>query len=340
MTRTGFKTVAGACIALVATTTLAGAGPTAKRRARVASRYVVNHQADNGSIPTFSPIGGTADAVVALAAAARGGGTIDDAIGYLRRNADEIDTVGEKAKVVMALVAAERQPRSFAGRNLIAEIDQTQLNNGRYGAETPVLDHALAILGMRAAGERVGPAGRWLARAQCDDGGWQRDRPEQPSENRHCFTGNPGDAFTKSDTNTTGLAVQALEVTPRREELEADPFGFFRRIRDPEKRGWGYSWGYRLTDTNSTSLVLQAYFARNRHLPDGAGRALNALQHRLCGRGAGAFSFTWEAREGGGYRRTGRDVGATVAAIPALMREALPVSPPDGYQLPPKIEPC
>ena len=340
MTRTGFTAAVGACVVLIGSAGVAGARPTTERRARVAARYVVNHQANDGSIPTFSPIGGTADAIVALAASERGAGTIDDAVGYLRRNASEVDSLGEKAKVVMALVAAGRNPRAFAGRDLIAEIDRTQLNNGRYGADAAVFDHALAVLGMRAADEPVGLAGRWLAKAQCDDGGWQRDRPAQPSENRHCFTGNAGDAFTKSDTNTSGLAVQALETTPRREELEADPFGFFRRIRDPEKRGWGYSWGYRLTDTNSTALVLQAYLARNRDLPDGARRALNALQHRLCGRGAGAFSFTWEARAEGGYRRTGRDVGATVAAIPALMRQALPVPPADRYEPPPKIRPC
>ena len=240
----------------------------------------------------------------------------------------------------MALVASERNPRAFGGRNLVNEISSIQIDSGRYGVDTAVFDHALATLAIGSVDGPIGSATRWLAKAQCDDGGWQRDRPAQPSENRHCFNGNDGDAFTKSDTNTTGLAVQALALTAREENLEGNPFGFFRRIRDAEKRGWGYSWGFRLTDANSTALVLQAYFAAGRDLPDGSRRALIRLQHRLCGRGAGAFSFTWEALEGGGYKRSGRDVGATVAAIPALMGQAFPVEPSDSYKPPPKIESC
>ena len=315
------------------------AGPSPQRRARVAARYIVSQQTPDGAIPTFSPIGGTADAVLALVAARGGASAIQDALGYLQENDEEIDTVGEKAKVVMALVAADDNPRSFAGRDLVDEITGVQLANGRYGEDTAVFDHALATLAMGAADEPVRSAARWLARAQCDDGGWQRDRPAQPFENRHCFSGQAGDAFTKSDTNTTGLAVQALESTSRREDLAGNPFGFFRRIRDPKKNGWGYSWGYRLTDANSTALALQAYYARGRELPEGALRALIRLQHRLCGDKGGAFSFAWEKTDSG-YERTGPDLGATVAAVPALLGRALPLSPASSYDSLPKRRPC
>ena len=330
----------GLCVGLLLFSNAAASGaPTPKRRARVAARFVVSQQAADGSIPTFSQIAGTADAIVGLVSVRGGAPAIDDAIDFLRNNDADIDTVGEKAKVVMALVAAGKEPRSFAGRDLIDELVSKQLPNGRYGEQTAVFDHALAILAVGAAGEPVGDAARWLARGQCDDGGWQRDRPARKFENRHCFSGNNADAFTKSDTNTTGLAVQALELSQRVEQLHADPFGFFRRIRDPEKNGWGYSWGFRLTDANSTALVLQAYHARGRDLPEGARRALIQLQHRLCGDNAGAFSFTWES-DGGGYKRTGPDIGATVAAVPALVGRPLPVDPVASYDPLPKTKPC
>lgn len=305
----------------------------------MAARYVVSQQSANGAIPTFSEIAGTADGVLALVSVGGGAPAIDDALGFLRRNDAEIDSVGEKAKVVMALVAAGKNERSFAGRDLVDELVSSQSPNGRYGQDTAVFDHALAILALGAAGQPVGDATRWLARGQCDDGGWQRDRPAQSFENRHCFSGNDADAFTKSDTNTTALAVQALEMTARNEDLDGNPFGFFRRIRDTEKNGWGYSWGFRLTDANSTALVLQAYAARGRALPDGGRRALAALQGRLCGSNAGAFSFTWE-KDGAGYRRTEPDVGATVAAIPALIRRSFPVDPVASYDPLPQPKPC
>ena len=324
---------------LLLTAAPSSAGSSMQRRARVAARYIVSQQEPSGAIPTFSPIGGTADAVLALVSVGGGAPAIQDALDYLQAEQADIDTVGERAKVIMALIAFGESPRSFAGRDLVDEITDVQLPNGRYGEETAVFDHALATLALGAADEPVADAARWLARAQCDDGGWQRDRPAQPTENRHCFTGQMGDAFTKSDTNTTALAVQALEQTARREKLTGNPFGFFRRIRDPQKNGWGYSWGFRLTDTNSTALVHQAYFARGRDLPDGARRALIRLQHRLCGDKGGAFSFAWEETENG-YKRTGPDVGATVAAVPALMRRPLPLAPVDSFDPLPKRTPC
>lgn len=334
------STVAAAILAgLLMAPPPSSAGPSPQRRARVAARYIVSQQEPTGAIPTFSPIGGTADAVLALVAVRGGAPAIEDALGYLQDQNSEIDTVGEKAKVIMALVAAGENPRSFAGRDLVDEIAELQAANGRYGKSTAVFDHALATLAMGAAEEPLRGATRWLARAQCDDGGWQRDRPAQPSENRHCFNGQMGDAFTKSDTNTTGLAVQALELTARKENLAGNPFGFFRRIRDREKNGWGYSWGFRLTDANSTALVLQAYFASGRDLPDGARRALIRLQHRLCGNQGGAFSFTWEKTDDG-YKRSGRDVGATVAAVPALVGRQLPLEAAGSFDPLPQKKPC
>src|SRR5207244_1881993 len=224
-------------------------------------------QQTNGSFPGFSAIGSTADAVLDMAAT--GYGDEASAIGYLRNQVlrGNVSTVGLTAKVVMAAVAAGRDPSTFAGTNLLGHLTHAERASGRFGDAT-VFDQALAILAIKASGQAPEPmASTWLADAQCPDGGWQFDRPHRASENGHCRDVNdPGDFF-RSDTNTTAYAVMALEGlgTPA-----FGPFPFFAALRDATYGGWGYTWGFRRTDANSTALVIQAFAARGRALPRGA----------------------------------------------------------------------
>ncbi|HVL64781.1 MAG TPA: hypothetical protein VM573_06375 [Actinomycetota bacterium] len=297
------------------------------RRARVAVRYIVSKQKNNGSIPAFSPVGSTADAVIAMVAARRAPKQIAKAIDYLRAQArgDGVTGIGLTSKVVLAVVAAGGNPRRFGGRNLVREIRSTLTDSGRFGDGTAVFDHALAMLAVAAAAGAPGEApARWLAAAQCGDGGWQYDEPAGASDDDHCVSGE-GDFFA-SDTNTTALAVQALEAA--NEEAPRDPFAFFAAIRDATYKGWGYSWGFEITDANSTAMVIQAHAAADRELPAGAARALRRLQYRLCGKNGGAFAFTWADMDGDGdLEKSGPDVGATVAAVPGLLRRPLPLRP-------------
>lgn len=334
----------GTAAVLLAGALPASAGPSRTRRARVATRYLARNQASDGSIAAFSKIGSTADAALALVAARRGAGALDDALDYLRdqvRSPDSpgerVDTVGEKSKVVLAAVAGGRNPRHLGGRNLVREIKRARRAEGRYGRATPVFDHALAILALEGAGARsLRAAARWLAAAQCGDGGWQFDRPARRTENRHCSTGKDDDFFA-SDTNTTSYAVQALAVS--RARTKHSPFRFFRRARDEVKRGWGYDRAL-LTDANSTSLVLQAYAARGRTRPKGAQSALAKLQYRRCGKSSGAFAFTWLPKDNGGFRRSGRDLGATIGAIAGLLERPLPIRHYDVTRPAPRVKAC
>ena len=314
---------------------VAQAGPTLTRRARVATGYLATQQQDSGSFPGFSPLGSTADAVVSLVAARRGSTNIESALDYLEAHIADADTVGEKGKLVMAAVAGGRNPRDFGGRDLVQELLDAEQESGQYSAFTPddpfdgeATDQALAILALAAAPD-VDPSTNsltWLADAQCEDGGWQHTGPQAENENGHCFTGDGETDFFRSDTNTTSVAVQAIAAHPQASAtLARDPLAFFRKIRDPRKGGWGYTWNLRLTDANSTALVIQAFVARGARLPDGAMKALTSLQYRLCGRKAGAFAYTYEEKEGGGLRKTAPDTGATIAAIPGLLKRPLPV---------------
>ncbi len=172
-----------------------------------------------------------------------------------------------------------------------------------------------------------GRAARWLTRAQCPDGGWQFDAPyNSKTDNRHCHNGSTTD-YSRSDTNTTSYAVQALDAMAAPVAPAHDAFSYLRSRRDPIKHGWGYDRKTTLTDANSTALVIQAYVAAGRSLPRHAMRALKRLQYtNLCGSNFPfAFSFTWKKKASGGYKRTGADVGATLGAILGLLKQPLPV---------------
>ena len=319
------------------------AGPagaaTLKQRARLAVHWLSHRQNEDGSFPGFSAIGSTADAVVSFAAARRGPTDIDEAIGYLEANESEVDSIGEIAKVVMALVAAGRDPRDFAGRDLVAEIVSSEQPDGRYGATTEVFNHALAIIALRMTDQELSQAAiDWLLDAQCADGGWQYDEPAGPTDDAHCDNGTDADFFF-SETDATAYAVIALATFKSWNRTSAqNPFRFFRSRRDPIKDGWGYDRRFPLTSTNSTALVIEAYRSHGRDLPDGARRALIKLQFRLCGENAGAFAAGWQQKEGGGYRKGDPDDGGTIAGILGLVSR--PYAAVEVTREPPEPEAC
>ncbi len=300
----------------------ANARPTDRRRAAFGAAYLAAAQQPDGSLPAFSPIGSTADAVLAFVSAGVGPRPAARALAYLeaQTRAGNIDTVGLRAKVALAASAMGRDPRHFAGHNLVFEIRGTQAGTGRFGNGTAsVLDQALAILAFRGAGTRAShDALAWLRAAQCPDGGWAFDEPYAAGrDNAHCRSKTaPSSDYFLSDTNTTSYVVQALEASGNAPLGAEDPFGFFSAIRDPKHLGWGYTWGYRSTDANSTALALQAYAAAGRATPHGALAALRRLQPAACG----GWAFTWN-----GDTRGPVDVGATIGAVPGVVLAAFPV---------------
>ena len=318
--------------------TPAGAA-TLKQRARLAVHWLSHRQNADGSFPGFSVIGSTSDAIVSFAAAKRSPEDISEAVDFLEANESDVDSIGEIAKVVSALTAAGRDPRNFAGRDLVQEIVSSQQPDGRYGATTEVFNHALAILALRMTDEAPSEAAiEWLLDAQCADGGWQFDEPSGPTDNAHCDNGTDADFFF-SETDATAYAVIALATFESwSRKSPQNPFRFFKSRRDPIKNGWGYDARFPLTNTNSTALVIEAYRSHDRDLPDGARRALIKLQHRLCGENGGAFASGWQPKEQGGYRRGDPDDGGTIAGILGLVRR--PYEAVEVTQPPPEPEEC
>ena len=312
------RRVAAALVTLVvvAAPLAARAAPlTDRQRAARAVAYLASKQKPNGAIVAFSPVGSTADAIVAFVAARVGRTRMGKAIGYLRSQveAGRVDTVGLQAKVVLAVSAAGLDPRAFGGTNLIKALRDT-VSGGHFGTSA-VFDDAMALLALESVG--VTPAAttaNWLLAAQCPDGGWAYDEPyDGATDDASCYDGTPTDYFS-SDSNTTSYVVQAL-TNMAKTDWVADPFGFFPTVRDHAK-GWGYSAGF-TTDANSSALVLQAYAAAGLPIPTGGMTALRRLQYPACG--AFAYSYT-------GGAKTEPDVGATIGAVPGLVRATLPVS--------------
>jgi hypothetical protein len=297
----------------------AGAVTTARERALDGSSYAVSQQRANGAICAFSCVGSTADAIESLVAARTAPRAVRNALSYLGGQVERghVHGVGLRAKVVMAAVAGGAHPRSFGGTNLVAAIRVTEGDDGRFGAAA-VFDQALAILALRAAGvDASSRALRWLASAQCADGGWQYDHPASADDNQHCLSSmDPGGDFFTSDSNTTSLAVQVLRTGTRVNHA----LTFLTTLRDGSA-GWGYSQCCTTTDTNSTAMVIQAYVAAGVAVPTGGFAALRQLQLD-CG--------AWPYQAGGPA-----DIGGTIGAILGILRQTLPVPQLDpAYPLP------
>jgi hypothetical protein len=292
----------------------AGAALTDQERAEHATGFIASQQKASGSFPAFSAIGSTADAVLAFVAAGVGRRETRDALGYLKAQVEKgnVELEGQRAKVLLAWTSAGRGGRTIGGVNLVREL-RAGWNDGLTHA---VYDTALTILALRSAAATVpAPAIAFLVSEQCDDGGWPYDR-RRSGDDEHCQN-RPRDYFL-SDTNTTALAVMALQATvPTRATalIGTSPWTFFESLRDETHGGWGYTWGYETTDANSTGLVLQAYAAAGLATPPGARKALRHLQYGRCG----AFAFTWD-----GAAKGAPDLGATIGAVPGLLRKPFP----------------
>lgn len=309
---------AGLVVALLVGTVPAGAaGPTSAQRAVRGARYIASKQSPNGSVRAFSTVGSTADAVLALVASRQGSYNVARAVRYLRRHVADITSPGLRAKTIMAIVAAGKNPRSVNGVDMVAALKGLLGSDGHYGSSA-VLDDALIVLALEAAGAK--PPARayaWLVSAQCPDGGWSYDAPYNPAtDDVHCFNGDPVNDYFTSDSNTTAYVVMALEAA-HQTAWGADPFAFFDTVRDPAHLGWSYSTGFLSTDTNSTALVIQAYTSASRAVPSGGMAALRDLQ-LACG----AWAYTWSGSSPGGA-----DIGATIGAVPGIEKAPLPIEP-------------
>ena len=141
---------------------------------------------------------------------------------------------------------------------------------------------------------------QWLVDAQCADGGWQYSKPASANDDEHCLsTVRPTKDFFQSDTNTTSYVIQAVDAAGGA-SFATDPFAFFDAIRDGQRHGWGYTWGFH-DHRRELDRAGDPGVRRGRHAGPGR-RARRTAQ--AAGPACGGWSFTWT-----GSHRTDPDPG-------------------------------
>ena len=256
--------------------------------------------------------GTTTDAVMALYAAQErdpaAAAALDAAVTYLEENgADYATGPGQAAKLALAAVTGGRDPRDFAGLDLVAAMTAPLATPvpggfaGIYGDD--LYDHALVLIALAASGEAIPEAALDPLRAsQGEEGGW-------------AFDGSTGPGA--ADSNTTALVIQALAANGHGEDPMVDrALEFLSTLLVPDA---GFAYGPAdslVADANSTALVLQALIAAGE---DPASRDWGNAPIALA---------RFQTPDGGlRYMATDEEPNllATVQAIPAMEGLSLPV---------------
>lgn len=288
-------------VALLLTVSLAGGWPVLAQGdpdpGALAVEYLKAHQNEDGGLSNGwvpeSDLVTTADVVIAAVAAGQDATDFPagDPVIYLETQVSEghVTAAGVIAKVLIAVVAAGQDATDFGGHHLLDDLLATQAESGLFGNGT--FDHCLAMIALQNAGAEL-PAGtvEVLVFAQNDDGGWGFMAGEA------------------SDTNSTGLCLQALALTDSVKPVTA---GFaYLIMTQNEDSGWPYQnpsdFGTD-SDTNSTALVVQALLAHDQDLAEWENPQvwLRSMQNE-----SGAFRYQAAVPDD--------NVLATVAAIPVV----------------------
>ncbi|HVL89113.1 MAG TPA: prenyltransferase/squalene oxidase repeat-containing protein [Actinomycetota bacterium] len=299
MSRLLRASVAVAMVMIVAPLSLARAEP--GPAAASAAAWVADRQAaDGGFFGSAQPADATAETIASLAAAGTPAArsAIGRALGRIRADGpSRASRPAYAGRIVMGLVAAGRDPRSFDGTNYVARI------TAGYSAasstyETGVYANALAILGLVAAREPV-PSGAvtYMRANQCSDGGFAHD---------------PG-CVPRGETDSTSIVVCALAGmgVGRDDLIVSRAREWLRAVRAPGG-GWPHFPGGPV-NANSTGLALSALACLGER--DAASlRVLRSLQMP-----SGGIRYDGDDAEPNSY--------ATVQSIPGLAGRGYPVRP-------------
>jgi hypothetical protein len=214
---------------------------------------------------------------------------------YLRRNAHSLADIGEIERTVLLLEAAGLSPRSFAGRDLVAQIRRRRQGDG--SIEGFVSYTAFGVLAVRGGGGSVSASTvRWLLRSQNADGGFGVSRS------------------SASDSDMSGATLQALAVTGRSRSAAARRAVAYLRSNQNGDGGFGQMKG-RSSNAQSTAYGVQGLLA------------VRAARGAV-GRGLGYLRGLQRADGSIGYSRSSRQspVWVTAQALPALRRRPLPIA--------------
>lgn len=217
-------------------------------------------------------------------------------VGYLRQHVGELKSPGDLARTILALDGANVDPRSFGGRNLVADLAKRRRDNGSY--EGWPGSTAFAIIALRVA-RATGSFDRsisWLSKAQNPDGGWG-DLPQPPS--------------------TADGTAAAMEAIP---ETEAAKHGL-GYLRNHQRPSGGFALGGSgEVNSQSTAWAVQGMIAVGAdpsRTKDGGKNALEYLAARQDNDGHYRYSASSDQTP----------VFVTAQVLAAVAGQAYPVTP-------------
>ncbi|MDT0341110.1 prenyltransferase/squalene oxidase repeat-containing protein [Streptomyces litchfieldiae] len=256
----------------------------------------------------------TADIVLGLAATGTAGDTQRAASDWLEANAGDYITrgapgsgtvfAGGTAKLALVAAVEHRDPGDFGGHDLTGLLLGRLQESGRFTDAAPTGDmsnqftQSLAVLALDRTGDVPDSAVDFLASTRCPDGGYPLSLRRNPDR-------------CTSDTDSTGLAVQALLAVGR--TADAEPALDWLEGRQRENGGFGYDTTSD-PNSNSTALAVQALVAGDRDEAAERGLAwLRSMQVGCAGEAGdrGAVGYQEPVADGMALR-------ATAQAIPAL----------------------
>jgi energy-coupling factor transport system substrate-specific component len=223
-------------------------------------------------------------------------------IEYLRTAPGATADVGSLERTILVVRAAGLSARSFAGHDLVAELQRRIAPDGAVSGQVNLT--SFAILALRAAGVTPGPKTlRWLAAQQDHDGGF-----------------NFGGAGGSSDVDDTGAALEALAGDGAAARVRTGAVRFLRRQQErdggfPSQPGSG-------SNAQSTAWAIQGLDAAG--VPatslhrDGSGSPLAYLDSLAAPDG--------QIRYSRGLSQT--PVWVTGEALMALQGKPLPLAAP------------
>ena len=227
-------------------------------------------------------------------------------IDFIRAGVPALEETGELERTILALRGAGLDPRSFGGRELLADLERKRRPDGSFSGLSNWT--AFGIMSLRACGRSTGSpavrrAGAWLARQQNDDGGFS-------------FATRGGGSFV----DETGAALQGLAAAGRRRGRVVERALDYLRGAQNLDGGFGQTEGYR-SNAQSTSWAVQGIVA--------AGRAPDS--YRRDGRSPLRYLVTLQQGDGSfRYSRSSAQtpVWVTAQVVAALQRKAFPVRAP------------
>jgi hypothetical protein len=213
---------------------------------------------------------------------------------YVLRGAGSLRDIGEIERTALLAKAAGLDPRSFGGRNLLAEIQSRRRADGSISGFVSYT--AFGIMALRAGGVSAGgPTINWLVRSQNADGGFGVARS------------------STSDADMTGAALQALATVGRGGGPVAQRALAWLHDNQNGDGGFGQFKG-RPSNSQSTSYAVQGLIAAG-----SGGGAVSRAQRYLVKRQRADGSVAYSSSS------TQTPVWVTAQALMALKGKPLPL---------------